>query len=101
MAGLVFNESALEFLLQSPVGPVGQDLRRRSENITQLVRVNATRILEEMSAELIGYDIRVGDAGLESVIGMVEGGRWDRYLAAKEQREQNIFAPALQQGLDA
>ena len=95
------NEAALTFLLESEAGPVGLDLRRRSENIVASVRANATRILEEMPPDLIDFEISVGDDGLRSVIGMTSGGRWDDYLAAKERREQVIFAPALQVGLHA
>jgi hypothetical protein len=96
---VILNEAALTFLLESPAGPVGQDLRRRSENVTRLVRENAQRIIEELDTDLIGFSIDVRDEGLVSVVGMTSGGRIDDYLAAKEQREQVIFAPALQQGL--
>lgn len=96
---LVFNEQALKHLLQDPDGPVGRDLRRRAENITELVRDNATRVLQRMPREIVQYEIRNGDDGLEAVIGVSGSGRWSSYLAAKEQREKVIFAPALAQGL--
>ena len=98
---LVFNEAALNFLLENPAGPVGLDLRRRAENITQLVRDNATKILEQMPPELVRYEISSGDDGLQAIIGVEGTGRWSSYLAAKERREAVIFAPALAAGLDA
>lgn len=97
---LVFNEAALHFLLENPAGPVGQDLRRRAEVITDLVRANATKVLEMLPPETIQYEITSGDDGLQAVIGVEGVGRWSTYLAAKEQREAVIFAPALAQGLD-
>ena len=96
---LVFNEAALNFLLESPDGPVGRDLERRVINITQLVRDNATKILEQMPPEIVGYEIVNGDDGLAAIIGVQGAGRWSSYLAAKEAREAVVFAPALQQGL--
>jgi hypothetical protein len=100
MSSLVFNEAALNFLLENPAGPVGQDLRRRAERITQLVRDNATKVLEQLPPETIQYEIVSGDDGLEAIIGVEGTGRWSSYLAAKEERERVIFAPALAQGLD-
>jgi hypothetical protein len=96
---ITLNEAALTFLLESEAGPVGLDLRRRSENVTALVRENATKILEEMPPEVIDFEISVGDDGLRSEIGVVGSGRWSDYLAAKEGREAVIFAPALAAGL--
>jgi len=97
---LVFNEAALRFLLEDEAGPVGQDLRRRSEAITELVRANATKILEQMSPDVVQFEISTGEDGLQAIIGVEGTGRWSSYLAAKEKREAVIFAPALAQGLD-
>lgn len=96
---IVFNEAALHFLLEDEAGPVGQDLRRRSINITELVRDNATKILVMMPREAVDFHISSGDNGLQSEIGVTGTGRWSKYLAAKEERERVIFAPALAQGL--
>jgi hypothetical protein len=96
---LIWNESALYDLLESPDGPVGRELRRVSENVTQLVRDNATKILEEMNPDIVQYHIGFGDDGLQSIIGVEGTGRWSSYLAAKEEREAVIFAPALEVGL--
>lgn len=96
---LTFNEAALNFLLENPAGPVGLDLRHRAENITDLVRANATKILEEMDPGVIDFEIVNGDDGLAAIIGVRGAGRWSTYLAAKEQREAVVFAPALAQGL--
>jgi hypothetical protein len=97
---LVFNEAALRFLLEDEAGPVGQDLRRRAEAITDLVRANATKILEQMSPDVVQFEISTGEDGLQAIIGVEGTGRWSSYLAAKEKREAVIFAPALAQGLD-
>ena len=100
---LVFNEAALNFLLESPDGPVGRELERISINVTQLVRDNATKILKGNASVpgRIQFEISNNDDGLQSVIGITSGGsnRWAEYLAAKERREAVIFAPALDVGL--
>jgi hypothetical protein len=101
VSGLVFNEAALDFLLENPAGPVGLDLRRRAEAITDLVRANATKILEQMPPDTVQYEIVSGEDGLEAIIGVEGTGRWSSYLAAKERREAVIFAPAIAAGLDA
>ena len=100
MGNLVFNEAALHFLLEDEDGPVGRDLRRRAEKITDLVRANATKILEQMDPGVVQFEISSGDDGLQAVIGVEGTGRWSTYLAAKEEREAVIFAPALAAGLD-
>jgi len=75
-------------------------LRRRAEAITDLVRANATKILEQMSPDVVQFEISTGEDGLQAIIGVEGTGRWSSYLAAKEKREAVIFAPALAQGLD-
>ena len=99
---VTLNEVALRFLLEDEAGPVGIDLRRRSENILRLVRTNATNIIDTLPDEIIQYEISNGDLGLQSVISVEPGvsDRWTSYLADKEQREHVVFAPALDQGLD-
>ena len=99
MGNLVFNEAALKFLLEDPDGPVGRELQRVSENITQLVKDNAHKILEQMNPDIVMFEISNTDDGLQSVIGVEGTGRWSSYLAAKEERERVIFAPALAVGL--
>lgn len=96
---VIFNEAALTFLLESPDGPVGRELQRVSENVTALVRENATKIIEQMDPNIVQFTISSGDNGLQSVIGVEGTGRWSSYLAAKEEREAVIFAPALEVGL--
>ena len=93
-------EPSLRFLLEDQDGPVGMDLQRRSEVITRLVQQNAQHIIIQMPDGVVGYEISNGDLGLQAEIGLKGGGRWSEYLAAKELREQVVFAPALDQGLD-
>lgn len=97
---VTLNEAALRFMLEDPAGPVGADLRRRSENVTALVRQNAQRIIRTLPADVVEYEIQSSEEGLRSVIGIKGSGRWSEYLAAKEAREAVIFAPALDAGLD-
>jgi hypothetical protein len=99
---VTLNEAALRYLLEDPAGAVGLDLRRRSENVTALVRENVNKVMwrTPAAAEAVGYEIVTGDDGLVSIIGLRGAGRWADYLAAKEAREAVIFAPALDAGLD-
>lgn len=39
---VVLNETALAFLLESDVGPVGRDIRRRAENVGAIAALNAS-----------------------------------------------------------
>src|SRR5688500_16708952 len=93
-------EPSLRFLLEDQDGPVGIDLRRRSEIITRLVEQNAQHIIIQLPDGIVGYEISNGDLGLQSEIGIVGTGRWSNYLASKELREGVVFRPALAQGLD-
>ena len=97
---VIFDESALNFLLQDPAGPIGIDLRRRSENIVRQAEVNAREIIHQGfdPAQIIGYEIVNGDMGLESRIG-VDGGRIGDYLVEKDAREGKPFTNAVQQEL--
>lgn len=97
---VTLNEFALRFMLEDEAGPVGIDLRRRAENVTRLVRENATKVLEQMPPEIVDYVIVSQDEGLAAIIAVQGTGRWSSYLADKEQREAVIFAPALDAGLD-
>ena len=99
---VTLNEAALRFLLEDEAGPVGRDLRRRSEVVTNLVRENVNKVMwrTPAAAEAVDYQIVSGDDGLSSIIGIRGGGRWADYIAAKEAREAVIFAPALDAGLE-
>jgi hypothetical protein len=95
---VTLNEPALRFLLEDPAGPVGLDLRRRSDNILPLMRERAQAVLPMAPADIVDYDIFVGEDGLVSVFGY-KGGRWADYLAAKAQREfDNLMGGPLQIG---
>lgn len=100
MSSLVFDPAALDFLLQNPDGPVGQDLRFRAENITRISEQQAGEIVHRgfQGQRIVGYEIRNGDEGLEAVIG-VDGGRIGDYLIAKDVREGRPFTQATQAGI--
>jgi hypothetical protein len=101
---VILNQAALDFLLQNPAGPVGQDLRRRCENITPIYRDNVAVVLPEFfeSGGDIDFTIFVGDQGLQATIG-IRGrdadDRWANYLAAKVEKEPDKATSALEQGL--
>lgn len=100
MSSLVFDPAALDFLLENPEGPVGQDLRRRAENITRLAQQQAGEIIHRgvFGASIVGYEIRSGENGLEALIGC-DAGRIGEYLALKDVREGRPFTAATQAGL--
>lgn len=101
---VTLNEVALRFLLEDEAGPTGQDLRRRSENVTRIYRQNVANVLPaffEHGGE-VAYEIEVGDDGLKSTIGIRPGGgsgRMGDYLAKKVEREPEKAQDALAQGL--
>lgn len=98
---LSFNEAALNNLLQSPDGPVGQRLGFVSETITGNYQGVIDKIWENQPAGAkpqSDYTITSGDFGIQSEIGMGDG-RIAQYMAAKFQREDWII-PAIMAGWD-
>ncbi len=97
---LTFNEAALNNLLQSPDGPLGQKLRFVSETIEANYQGVVGKVWENQSALArpnVGFDITSGDFGLQSEIGIADHGRVSDYMAAKFQREDWVV-PAIMQG---
>lgn len=101
MGSLVLNEAALKFLLEDPDGPVGQDLRRRSENITIIYHENVARYLPTFVEQggRIDYEIVSDDDGLRSFIGINPGHGSDRFaenVAKKVLKEPDKAIDAME-----
>jgi hypothetical protein len=99
---LTFNEAALNNLLESPDGPLGQKLRFVSETIEANYQAVVAKIWENQSALArpgVGFHISSGDFGLQSEIGIDGFGRVADYMAAKFQREDWVV-PAIMAGWD-
>jgi hypothetical protein len=96
---VILDEAALDFVLESPDGPIGRDLERRSENIVREVRADARQIIHTGfdPTQIIGYEIVSGQDGLESRIG-VSDGRIGEYLVEKDARELKPFTSGLERG---
>jgi len=102
MANLIFNEAALNNLLESPDGPLGQKLRFVSETVEANYEDVVAKIWENQSALArpnVTFHITSGDFGLQSEIGIADSGRIADYMGAKFQREDWIV-PAIMQGWD-
>ena len=95
---VTLNEAALRFLLDDEQGPTGLDLKLRSENVRDLYRQNVLNIIPTFPPDEIDFEISVGDLGLQSVIGIRDGGRMAQYLDAKVAREPEKATDALDQG---
>ena len=101
---VILNEAALRFMLEDEIGPVGLDLKRRSENITDIYRQNVMNIIPAFGEHGgdVRYRIEVSEDGLQSVIGIDPGdsvsGRMGAYLAEKVEREPEKAGDALARG---
>jgi hypothetical protein len=104
---VIFDQAALNFLLQDPAGPTGLMLERVSENIIRGARQRADFIFQNKPidpSDYIGYDIRNGDNGLEAVFGAEGGpGSIGYYLAEKDanpsEGQMRIFTESVQEEL--
>lgn len=84
---ITLNEIAIQRLLESPEGPVGQDLQRRAEIVTSAAARNAARIVPQAGA-FVGYEIHSDGQGLVATVGADGSGRIALYLASKAIRER-------------
>lgn len=102
---VVMNEVALRFLLESPSGPVGRDLRRRSEQVAAQAGQNASgEIIGIETGDLysgIRFEIRETADGLEGVIGTDAEHRGFNYPAWHDQNGRPWLTNALRDGFDA
>ena len=80
-------------LLDSREGPVGRHVQRRADDVLVDARRRGSVILANANMDLIIEERHVGENSVE--IGLFSDGRFSRYLAEKDAREQNIFRPAI------
>lgn len=96
---LVFNEAALNFLLQDPDGPIGRKLERVSNHIAGRYEAVIGVVWENQDPFLqprVDYDIGNGANGLQSVIGIVDEGSLSEYMAHKMVDEQDrLLGPIM------
>ncbi len=100
MANLVFNEAALNFLLQDPAGPVGRRLNIVANHIAGRYEAVIDVVWEMRDPFLkpqVDYDIVNADFGLEAVIGITDGGSISQEMADKMVDEQErLLGPIMQ-----
>lgn len=102
---LIFNEAALNNLLQSPDGPVGIKLGFVADTITANYELAVSRVWENqpaMAKPTVGYEIISGDFGLQAQIGISDNGRIAQYMASKfERASEDWVVPTIMAGWDA
>lgn len=99
---LVFNERALDNLLQSADGPVGLKLQFVADDIQANYDGVVAKVWENQSALVrptVGQRLFNGDDGLQAEIGISEAGRIARYMGEKFHREDWVV-PAIMAGWD-
>jgi hypothetical protein len=89
---VVFNEPALQRLLHSEAGPVGQEVQQRAERVFALAQQNTRTIIWRSpldAGSFVGLNISSQQEGVVAEIGLkaAEAGRIAHYLAEKEARE--------------
>jgi hypothetical protein len=98
---VTLNEAALQFLLESPAGPVGEDLRRRAEVVTGNYQTVINVVWENQDPALnprADYEVDVGDEGLQAEIGIRFHGRISEYMARKMETEADRVVPTIMLG---
>lgn len=102
---VLLNEAALQRLLESEGGPVGDDLRRRAEQVATFATDNASgEVIGIQSGDLhsgIRYEIREGAVGLEAVVRTDAEHRGFFYPAFHDQNGRPWLTSALRDGFDA
>ena len=91
MGNLVFNEAALNFLLENPDGPVGRKLDRVANHIAGRYEAVIGVVWENRDPGLqpnVDYEVGNGDNGLQAIIGITDSRRIGEYMAEKMVREQ-------------
>jgi hypothetical protein len=93
------NEAALQRFLDSPAGPVGQDLQRRAERVTAEATANASGdIIGIESGALhsgINFRIENDSEGLRAVIGTPANKDGFSYPAYHDRHERPWLTEAL------
>jgi hypothetical protein len=98
------NESALRFFLESDIGPVGRDLRRRAEAVTRLAETNASGMVIGIESGAlhsgVRYALEQGPEGLQAVIGTDANKDGFSYPAWHDQNGRPWLTNALRDGFD-
>lgn len=109
---LVFNEAAFKFLIEAPDGPFGNRLRLVAETVTDNYNEAIGGVWENQPADIkaqAGYDIALGEFGLQATIGILDPGVVRRggkktisqVIADKfAEAEPDKFVPAIMAGWD-
>jgi hypothetical protein len=100
----VFNEAALNFLLENPDGPLGRKLERAAiriagnyENVVDIIWQNQDQSVKPEASYTVENDVN----GLQAVIGFPDGqGHIAEYMADKFVREQGWIKPVLMTNWD-
>ena len=102
---VALNEAALVHLLESESGPVGQDTRRRAENVARQAEINASgQVIGIESGDLhsgIRYELGRDEQGLRAVIGTNARHRGFAYPAWHDQHGRPWLTEALRDAFDA
>lgn len=98
------NEPGLRLLLDSELGPVGRDLRRRAEAVVTQADINASGdIIGIESGALhsgVRYEIQSGPEGLEAVVGTDANKDGFSYPAWHDQNGRPWLTSALRDAFD-
>lgn len=85
---VILNEVALVALLESPTGPVGDDLRERAEKVQAAYQTRVNIIIENPTIRpTVEYEIETDAQGLYAVVGLPDQGKVAEYLDVKIARE--------------
>lgn len=102
--GVTLYEAALFQLLESENGDVGEDLRRRAENVTRIAEVKASgTIIGIDSGDLhsgISYTIAEDERGLYASVGSAAEHRGFHYPTWHDRNGRPWLSTALQDGFD-
>ena len=105
---VTLNESALVALLESDIGPVGRDIRRRAENVGAIAALNASGDMVNIRSHalLSGLTVEV-ESSPDGPRGIVKtdafstwGGRPFSYPAYLDQTYRPWLSRALADGFD-
>lgn len=101
---VILNEPALRIFLDSEAGPIGQDLRRRSENVTRLAGENAAgAVIGIETGDLqtgIRYEIVADANGIHAEIGTDARHGGFAYPAFHDRNGRPWLTAALRDGFD-
>lgn len=90
------NEAALQALLGSREGPLGQFVERQAQQVVDNAKTNARIIMHRFPPAAEAIDVAITE-DLRAIIGIKDEGSMSRYLAAKAAKPgETWFISALQ-----